>query len=60
MGMGAAVAQMDMGAADTGGFDVAALESRPSSMVSQKEEHANAAKISSMMSMAGQGPQPPP
>jgi hypothetical protein len=53
MGMGAAVAQMDMGAAGTGGFDVAAPESRPSSMVSQKDEHANAAEISSMVSVAG-------
>ena len=47
-----------MGAAGTacaGGFDVSAPESRPSSMVSQKDEQANAAEISSMMSVTGPG-----
>ncbi|PWZ34107.1 NAC domain-containing protein 100 [Zea mays] len=55
--MGAAAGQMDMGAAGAGagGFDVAAPESRPSSMVSQKDEQANAAEISSMMSVTGPG-----
>jgi len=55
MGMGAAVAQMDMGAAGAGGFDVVAPESRPSSMVSQKDDQANAAEISSMMSVTDPG-----
>lgn len=56
--MGAAAGQMDMGAAGAGagGFDVAAPESRPSSMVSQKDDQANGAEISSMMSVAGPGP----
>ena len=53
MGMEAIAGHMDMGAASAGGFDVAALESRPSSMVSQKDERANAAEISSMMSVTG-------
>ena len=52
MGIGA-IGQMDIGAAGAGGFDVAAPESRPSSMVSQKDEQANAAEISSMMSVTG-------
>lgn len=55
MGIGAAVAQMDMGEASTGGFDIATPDSRPSSMVSQKDEQANAAEISSMMSVTGPG-----
>jgi len=53
MGMEAIAGHMDMGAASAGGFDVAAPESRPSSMVSQKDERANAAEISSMMSVTG-------
>jgi hypothetical protein len=55
IGMGAAVAQMDMGAASAGGFDGAAIESSPSSMVSQKDKQANATEISSMMSVTGPG-----
>jgi hypothetical protein len=56
MGIGAAVAQMGMRAVGAGGFDVAALESRPSLMVSQKDNQTNAAKISSMMSVTGPRP----
>jgi len=63
MGMGAplgqmgtgAIGQMDMGAASAGGFDVAAPESRPSSMLLQTDEHANAAEITSMISVTGLG-----
>jgi hypothetical protein len=40
MGIGA-IGQMDIGAAGASGFDVAALKSRPSSMVLQKDEQAN-------------------
>jgi hypothetical protein len=52
MGMGAA-GQMDMGATGTGGFDV--VVPGLSSIVSQKDEQANAAEIWSMMSIAGLG-----
>nr|ACR27093.1 aleurone-specific Nam-1 [Zea mays] len=48
--------QMGTGTACAGGFDVSAPESRPSSMVSQKDDQANGAEISSMMSVAGPGP----
>ena len=54
MGIGP-VAQMDMGAASASGFNVAMSESRPSSMVLQKDEQANAAEITSMMSVSGPG-----
>jgi hypothetical protein len=53
MGMGAAAGHMDMGAASAGSFDVAAPKSRPSSMMSQKDECANATEISSMLSVTG-------
>ena len=63
MGIGAPVGQMgieaidhmDMGAAGAGNFDIAAPESRPSSMVLQKDEQANVAEISSMMFVTGPG-----
>ncbi|CAD6334389.1 unnamed protein product [Miscanthus lutarioriparius] len=54
MGIGA-IGQMDIGAAGAGGFDVAAPESRPSSMVLQKDEQANVAEISSIMFVTGPG-----
>ena len=54
MGIGV-VGQKDIGAAGAGGFYVAAPESRPSSMVLQKDEQANAAEISSMISVTGLG-----
>jgi hypothetical protein len=46
---------MGMGAAGAGGFDVATPKSSSSSLVSQKDEQANAAEISSMMFVTGLG-----